>query len=384
MTQQQDQKVETDHDEDQGLSGPRALSQASWTFLRSQGKLICAVVIGLVVLEVGLRAVRPDMAGLVYGPVHTGGHPIVFSDTSFRIPEGETTTPPPPTILALGDSTTFGTGVGAEETWPLLLGGILPSDATAANAGFPGGGLRQFSQGLDTLWADPTPPEIVLLLVTGNMVSFTEFRGESADHDPLRRVQSARRRAAIPPSLKTRAVNVLQSSTVWKALSNNIEILKYGLGLLDHRTDPQAPLSPLLAYGWTQLDLPEGYDARMWDSFRTALQEVAVSTRAQDACLVIGFLPPRFMLSDKRSDNLKFVPKSRLTDSAPARISALAAELDAPFVDMTAPLQQAQHSEPLYIPGDYTHLSATGHGIIAQQFKDFLEADHNCNLSQLQ
>jgi lysophospholipase L1-like esterase len=382
----------TDHDhgtEDPGLNGLRDLSRAFRGMLRRQAGMLVLILCGLVALEVGLRVLRPDMAGLVYGPAETGGHPIVLSEKSFRVPQGGATgAGTGPVIIALGDSTTFGTGVGAEETWPLQLGLRTGAALPVANAGFPGGEPRLLIEGLRGVWADPQAPKIVLLLVTGNMISFTEFRKDTENRDPLRRVAALQRQIAQPAGLKRRVVEGVQSSAVWKALSINVEIFKYAIGLLTHRTDPQAPLSPLLAYGWVQPDLPADLAPRMWDKFEGELALLRQETAAIDACLVIGFLPPRFLLSDRVGDNLKFVPKSRLGADAAARVGQIADNLGVPFIDTTAALGAATADRgrldpPLYIPGDYTHLSAAGHAVVAGAFADRLETETQCGLSRL-
>lgn len=359
--------------EETGFSGPRALAGAFRGLLRAHAGMLIALVVLAVGLELGLRALRPELADQVYGPVLTGGHPIAFSDRSFRVPAGAPVQAAP-AILALGDSTTFGTSVGAEETWPLRLGAAL--DLPVANAGFPGGGLGQLAHGLDTLWADPVPP-VVLLLVTGNMVSFTEHAGDTPPRDPLARVRAARRHAGQEPGLKTRARNALQGSALRKIAVNLSENLKYALGLSSHRTDPAAPLGPLMAYGWQQPDLSPDYAPRMWAAFEAELAALDAQVRDMGSCMVMGFLPPRFELSDRLGDNLKFVPKSRLSLDAGARVGEIAAGMGLPFIDMTGVLRQvrADHAPwemPLYAPNDYTHLSAEGHGVVATAFAEAL------------
>jgi len=368
MTSPPDQTTEP------GLSGPRGLLRALGRLMRANAGLLAGLALAVVGLEAGLRVLRPELAGQVYGPVTTGGHPIVFSDASFRIPEGQGSQIPPPEILALGDSTTFGTGVAAEETWPLQLGAEL--GWPVANAGSPGGGLRQLSHGLETLWSAPAPP-VILVLVTPNMVSFTEFSAGAPPEDPLARVRAARRRATAPAGPVTRTKTVLQGSALLKAAINLSENLKYALGLSGHRADPAAPLGPLLAYGWQQPDLPQGFGPRMWRTFETELAALEARVEEMGSCLVLGFLPPRFLLGDRLGDNLKFVPKDRLSFDAWARVGVLAEARGLPFVDMTPALRQVRVEHPpwrapLFVPNDYTHLDAQGHGIVAREFEEAL------------
>lgn len=379
-----------------GFSGPRALLCAFVGLLRAQAGIIIILLAALVLTEGVLRLARPDIAGQVYTANLTGGHPINFSERSFRVQEGQHKIRGP-LILGLGDSTTFGTGVAAEETWPIRLGEhlepshlstdlILPDSmaqeaAVAANAGFPGSGIRQLRIGLETLWAEPAPPPVTILLITSNMVSFTEFRAGKEPRDLMDRVRKAKTRANSP---KERASALLQGLALWKAVTGTVETGKYALGLLDHRINPTAPRSPLLSYGWIQPGLPLSHTQKMWATFDAELAALHTTVQNQGGCLVIGFLPPRFMLSERRNDNLKFVPKSRLTEEASARVKSLAERRGLPFVDMAQALQQARTNGAgqLYIPNDYTHLSASGHDVVAQTFAAALTQPSICVRSQ--
>jgi lysophospholipase L1-like esterase len=379
-----------DHDpetEGPDLNGLQDLVRALAGMLRQQAWILVLILGGIGALEIGLRVLRPDMAGLIYASDRTGGHPVVLSEKSFRVTEA-TEFQDSPVILALGDSTTFGTGVGAEETWPLQLGLRTGPAVPVANAGFPGGEPRLLIEGLRRVWAEPAAPKVVLLLVTGNMISFTEFRKETDTRDPLRRVATLQRRSAQPDGLKQHAVEAVQASALWKAVSISVESFKYAIGLLTHRTDPEAPLSPLLAYGWMQPDLSADLMPRMWNKFEGELALLQKEVETLKACLVIGFLPPRFMLSDRIGDNLKFVPKNRLRMDAGIRVGEIATDLGVPFVNTTEPLREAGArqgplSPPLYIPGDYTHLSAEGHKVIADAFAEQLEVKADCGLASL-
>lgn len=354
-----------------GFAGPRALFRALRGLFWREKSLILAFLIALGLAEGGLRIFWPQLAGLIYAADMTGGHRIVLTEKSFRIPPGQDLSGPPE-ILAIGDSTTFGTGVGAAQTWPLRLSDHLSAPVPVSNAGSEGSEPRRQMLGLRSLWSKPMPPRIVVLLVTSNMVSFTEFRKDAPVADPRARVKSLRAQGRNPErGLKRRMIEMVQASALWKAVSLNVNFGKYALGLKDHRVNVSAPLSPLLAYGWRQPDLPAEYVPQMWTEFEAALTELEAETRALGSCLVLGFLPPRFMLGDARLDNLKFVPKTRLTRDAEAEIARLAVDLDLPFVGITQALQEGRkaHSpmaKSYYIPGDYTHLDADGHDLIAR------------------
>jgi len=72
------------------------------------------------------------------------------------------------------------------------------------------------------------------------------------------------------------------------------------------------------------------------------------------------------------------VPKNRFSEDPEQRIEAMAQALNAPFVSSALALREtrsAQHplSNPLYIPGDDTHLNAQGHGIVAGSFESVID-----------
>jgi lysophospholipase L1-like esterase len=361
-----------------GIAGPQALLRALHGLFWREKWLFLTFLAALLLVEGVLRVFWPQLAGLIYAADMTGGHRIVLTEKSFRIPSGQEP-PESPEILAIGDSTTFGTGVGAAQTWPLRLSYHLSAPVPVSNAGIEGSEPRQQVLGMRNLWSAPTPPRIVVLLVTGNMVSFTEFRKDAPAVGPQARAKSLRMQGQnVERGLKRRMIETVQASALWKALSLNINFGRYALGLKDHRVNVSAPLSPLLAYGWRQPDLPAEYIPKMWAEFETALTELEAETRALGSCLVLGFLPPRFMLGDARLDNLKFVPKTRLTLDAEAEVARLAADLDLPFVGITRVLQESRkaHSpmaKPYYIPGDYTHLNTDGHDLVASSMAVTLE-----------
>ncbi|KIC41440.1 hypothetical protein RA27_09280 [Ruegeria sp. ANG-R] len=339
---------------------------------------LVAIVLGL---EAGLRLLRPQMADLVYDARRTGGHPVIFSDTGWRLRPGNAP-PEPPTILGLGDSTTFGTGVAAEETWPLRLPAYLEGESATANAGQRGGDLRQISSGLEELWSTP-PPQTVILLVTSNMIGFTEFRRGKPGLGIPQVVEATRRQAARPQTLKDQLSATIRGSALWKVLNGSVESLKYALGLLTHRADPNDPLSPLLAYGWQQPDLPAGYSQRMWENFELELAKLNRLAKRNDICVIVGFLPSRFMLSERLADNVKFVPKSRLSVDAPKRLGQIAADFDLPYLDLTEAFRAARaehppYTHPYYIPYDYTHLDAAGHDLVARSLAEFLNTGDRC------
>lgn len=356
------------------FSGAREILGAFGRLLRHEARLLVLILLALIATEEILRLTQPRLAGLIYSANMTGGHRIALTPEGYRIPPGEPPEGGKPIILGIGDSTTFGTGVGAAQTWPMDLAADFGPGASIRNGGAEGAEPREFVTGLRGAWANPTP-DAVVLLVTPNMISFTDFRWDNDPRDPRDR----QRRLTVPRShgLEKLVSDAVQSSALWKAVTLDITFAKFRIGLLNHEVNPDHPLSPLMAYGWVQPDVPaEDYD-RMWERFGSAMRDLADLTRAQGSCLVIGYLPPRFTLSDNVLDNMKAVPKDRLPTDAGARVRELAKTLDIPFAETEEALKEARETQgpvvaPLYIPGDYTHLDPEGHAIVAARFAQTL------------
>ena len=358
----------------EGLSGPGDLIRASLGLIRREFWVLALVGVALVATEFGLRLLRPELAGLVYAPDRTGGHPVILSEDGLRVPPGAAAGTGRLQVLGLGDSATFGTGVAAEDTWPLRLNTLMGPEISVVNGGSEGSDPRRLTHGLATTWGEADAPDAILLLVTSNMINGTEFRKNKPLRTPADRAEAlAREQRAYTRGPKQRISETLQGSTLWKAGTLSLEYLQYGLGLLSHRVRPDALISPLLAHGWVQPDLPGDYTAAMWTKFEAELRTFHQEVQKRGTCLVIGYLPPRFMISDQRGDNLKFVPKSRLRDDPAPRVAALARDIGVPFVSGTAAMRAARATDgpfarPLYIPGDYTHLDADGHAQMAEAF----------------
>ena len=363
--------MQEDHDAQNGhLSGLSDLLRATWGILYRDRWIWLGLVVALLIGEASLRWFRPELAGQIYTSNITGGHPVLLSREGFRI-QSQDQTRGAKTILALGDSTTFGTGVGAGETWPLILDGMLGKEVTVLNGGLQGVGVEDFSAMLDRAVQNGSPPAAVVLLVTANMVSATDFRWGSKRQDLNVRSQSFQ--LMTNNNLQEKLSEFVQSSALWKAVTLNVQYGKFALGLSDHRVKSKRPLSPLMAYGWVQPDLkPEAHE-KMWRRFQEALQRFQSQVYSRGSCLIVGYLPPRFMLSEYRFDNLKFVPRERLAEDAGQRVQALAKELNIPFVGADETLRSVRSvtnvfSKPLYVPGDYTHLDAEGHTFVAESF----------------
>src|SRR5262245_15813311 len=109
---------------------------------------------------------RPVPGGHASWRIQPWQQPIEYrlDQHGFRSGTGSLMTAAPCRVLALGDSHTFGYGVGAEEAWPAVLERML-ANVTVANGGLCGSGIAASQAWLpDALAA--ARPQVVLLAVT--------------------------------------------------------------------------------------------------------------------------------------------------------------------------------------------------------------------------
>jgi lysophospholipase L1-like esterase len=283
-------------------------------------------------------------------------------------------------ILALGDSTTFGTGVGIEDTWPLQLRDMLATNSdhpiSAMNVALQGTTLSDLCFAYDQRWAD-YHPDVVVALVSGNMVSFAWMQRNIApqmppyvfhDHD-----------AAQGWSGKTSRLKMELGAAYGRLclphfLSINMQRALYWAGVLDHRIpDPVHPYGALLAHGWAQPDLPREEIDDAWQVLERQLKQLQQTTTAHGAKLVIAFSPCRFDLSDSLFDDEKDLPRERLTIDPDKRLAGICQQDGITFVDVLPALriarahltQQRGHIAPMYVLFDYNHLDHDGHHAVA-------------------
>lgn len=99
---------------------------------------------------------------------------------------------PEKTVLAFGDSVTFGTGASAGEDWPTLL--AEQTGWVIVNAGIPGDTAEAGKQRIDAL-LDEHRPALIIIEIGGN--DFLRRRAPKAVKEDIRRmIQVARQRNA--------------------------------------------------------------------------------------------------------------------------------------------------------------------------------------------
>lgn len=335
--------------------------------LLARDLIILLAIAGLI--ETGLRVVG-GMSGRpgLFDAEFTGGKPNAVNAQGLRGPEVALAKKPGELrILGLGDSTTFGTGVAWEEAWPnqsaIALAAGLARDVVGINAGVPAASVSDMAFAIDHTWGD-LQPDVVVLVISGNMVSLAWIRREQAASMPAQEKPPV---ASPMYQLKTALNQAYRYLQLPNQLTLNSEKLTYRIGLQNHNVVAAAPYGALLAHGWRQMDLAPAIATEAWRLFEQDLATLRDRASARHARLYVGYLPARFMLGHGPGDNEKNVPLHRLSIDPNQRVQEICNRLGVVTVDLSQALRKASEisGNPLYTVMDYTHLSPRGHQVIA-------------------
>ncbi len=340
-------------------------------FIRRYILHIALMLILLVIAEFSLRILEPRLLNRVYDAALTGGYPIEMNAQGFR---GNPVAIPKPDgvrrILALGDSVTHGTGIATDETWAAHLESQLDTPnapVEVINTGLPALDLAQIELELSTRWREMDPDQLVLM-ISGNMISFAIARSERVVIEPPNPKARAETRVSVDAGLKTKLKGVYNNLAIPNALLIGSEHLKHAIGLGSHRYDPDFPVGVMLAHGYVQ----DGEEpSRLEDAYtlvRDQISELKATADEMGITLIVAYAPPRFSLDDSVRNNLKFVDRDRLSTDPIARIQSICDELGIAFVDPSDNLRTAP--SPAYVLSDYTHFASNGHNAIARAIAD--------------
>ncbi|HAT13413.1 MAG TPA: hypothetical protein DCS91_07425 [Microcoleaceae bacterium UBA11344] len=329
------------------------------------------VLLAVVLLETLLQVIAPEYTNNVFDREFTGGHPIAVSSPGNRGPVIPIKKAPGELrILGMGDSTTFGTGIAAEDTWPAQLATVFHKNGTKAtyiNSALEGYTLKEINTVYRNLWSQ-YQPDLVILAVDNNLVSMTWFRRDD---------KSVTANPYLQPIAKSKLAglkNQFQILATPSWLKINAQKCLYFLGLANNNLKPDVPLGATLALGWQQADLPPDVTERAWKQFETDLSVLRDSVAADGHSLAVVYLPPRFMAFDGFSDNEQQVPRQRLTMDAGKRLGEISKSLGLPYVDSTKGVQEGRSQiaqkegrfAPMYIKFDTVHLDKDGHKAVAE------------------
>ncbi len=331
-------------------------------------------------LELALRVLAPEYGHKIFDNKFTGSYPVDVNSDGYRGPAQPKEKPPGQLrILALGDSETFGTGVPSGQTWPAQLDRKMKErhpGSVVINGGFEGVGIRDLNVAWNEVWRDYSP-DIVVVGLTANMVSLELARPEPlsfanvvASHgDPPNRLSR----------LKLLIGREFHSIYTVGFISIFAQRALYWSGLLDHRLTPKYLYGEVLAYGWSQGDIPPDLAGKAWDALGEDLSKFSDQIRKTGARLVVVWMAPRFDLSNSWRDNEKNIPRERFTLDPVVKASAIVQRADAKFIDSLPYLKQAREKSvavgeyrALYVHFDAAHYDNDGNNVVAQAIADSL------------
>lgn len=352
------------------------MAEHSRRILRVAVLNVVALAVALSVLEIAVRFFYPSARRYVFSETVTGGHRIQLNSFGLRDVEFPRARPAGQRrILCLGDSTTFGVGLAAEQTYPKQLERLLNAREGAdrwlvINGGGQGSSVTALTQFLNEQgWA--FEPEAVVLGFSSTMVSGAGRNPSS----PASKETLSRRWQRIALFLRAR----LASSYLYALLDNHLRHILYRMGVLRDRMD--SPEGALFAY---EFDVPGIRRQQVEQAYRTLERELSVLKRLLDergVPLIVLGIPSQFRISESPQDNERGYDLSLIRIEPTERVAAHCGRRGIPFVDLRPVLrdlrkrmlQRTLRWDDLYVPIDYIHLNETGALAAAQALQTRLD-----------
>lgn len=347
--------------------------------LRTVAIDVTVIVAISIVVEVGLHAMG-------YAPTHktvVGENEFGYREKEFspRKPRGQIR------ILALGDSTTFGTGLSWTKAYPKQLEALLDltyldKEFLVVNAGGEASCLQDAWKNLERN-CELVDPDMVLFLLAPSTIARQTLKS-AGPGDPVRgdinAVESRRLRAKVMPvQIHSWLHGQLKA---YQFVQHEIRFRFYRLGLI--REDLTKRKGAIYAYAF---DVNPGSQARFREIVtsyeRTEEFLVKVRDHLEDKGipLYVPAIPSRFMISDLFIDNFRRVDKQKMRIDPYSRFQKMCEDNSIPFIDVKTRLVADREAmardesswNDLYIPDDYTHLNRTGNQILAQAIIESLD-----------
>jgi hypothetical protein len=335
-------------------------------FLRTAAIDVAVLAVILLVGELALRAFMPELSRAMFTKDLTGGHPKTVNSMGLRDREFPRQAPPGEhRLIAIGNSTTWGSGVALEETYPKELERRLGRGTMVINGGGEGTSLGKAQRFLEHDGV-ALRPEVVIIGFSPSMVSVTIRKGETASAAPPR------------PGLAERLLEihgVLYNSYLYVFWDTQVRKKMYELGILEAPVN--TPGSATLAYAFDVPGIDRAAIEATYDTIVAQLVELEGTLAAHGIRLIVVSIPSRFELSDDARDNERRFPLEKIRIHPAERLGHALEDHGIAFVDLlprlraerAAMLSGAQAWTELYIPYDHTHLDARGHAIAGEELE---------------
>ena len=351
--------------------------------------LLTALVDGLVFVllvvagEAGMRHFVPQWKAFIFTEDLTGGNPIALNSHGVRTPEYPMERPEGETrILCLGNSTTFGSGVAVEDTYPRQLETVLNGSDEGGpyfviNAGGQGVTAGDVLEFLSTEGIAYEPSVVTIgfspsLVATAMRARKRETPAEEEAPEPSLPVRAKRefRRTALRIHAK------LSGSYLYTFLDTNIRRRMYRLGLIRDRLDKRT--GAIYAYAF---DVPGVELEEVEGAYELVLEwfvEIQQLLDERGVPLLVVGIPSQFRISDLSSDNERGFDLSAQRIEPMERMGQFCAEAGIPYLDLRSRYSQERARmvageipwDDLFVPFDYTHLNRYGHRVAAEQIAE--------------
>lgn len=328
--------------------------------------------------EGAVRLFYPQAARYIFSSTLTGGHRIVVNSDGLR---EEEISPAKPAgerwVLCIGNSTTFGAGLAAEDSYPQLLEEMLNASPAAGgrwrviNAGGQGTSV-QAQIGFLNRKGLAFQPECVVLGFSPTMISYAgaEKAKDLTSLGPVgTRITADRSFRKFLLGIHTQ----LYGSYLYVLLDNHIRRRLYRWGVIRDRMD--ARQGGIFAHAFDVPGVPKEEVEAAYALFRSELARCRALVEERGVPLVVLNVPSRFQISSTRADNNRSYDLSKMRVNPTERVAAFCEELKIPFVDLLprlraereAMLRKEKPWDDLFISLDYAHLNETGMRIAAEE-----------------
>ena len=289
-------------------------------------------------------------------------------------------------VLAIGDSTTFGTGVRWNETYAKQLQALLAErcarpDFLVLNAGGQGSSFKAVIENLEE-HCNRVSPDVVVLAISASFPARHKRDGvlnAAANHESRNRQTIAAFLAETRLGLSALHRWSLFNVRIWDFVQHEIRYSCFKAGVL--KEDLESPRGYVFGYAFEAGSRADQRLRQVKKIYR-AMEEDLV--RARDMLkeraipLCVMALPSRFMISNLPVDNFRHVDKDKIRIDPVKQWQVIARRHGIPFVDVKSRLLEQRQAmvqglrpwDDLYVPDDIVHLNAAGNRIASEAIAD--------------
>lgn len=185
---------------------------------------------------------------------------VLLSAGCGKSPSSHSALPPGASVLAFGDSVTYGTGAAPNENYPLQLAQL--SGWKIHNAGIPGDTADAAKSRIEAA-IEESKPALVIVEIGGN--DFLRQRPESAVKEDIRAILKAVRQSgatpvlvAVPKFSVLTPVSRLQDSPIYAELAAEEKVLLIDMVFADILSDSRLKTDPIHPNGAGYRKLADG------------------------------------------------------------------------------------------------------------------------------